>query len=33
LDCSLNIEDRLSSGEEFDDVEDEYSNEDDVVAF
>jgi hypothetical protein len=33
LDCGPNIEDHLSSREEFDDVEDEYSDEDHVVVF
>ena len=33
LDCGPNIEDPLSSGEAFDGVEDEYSDEDDVVTF
>jgi hypothetical protein len=33
LDCAPNIEDPLSSGEEFDDVEDKYNYEDDVVTF
>jgi hypothetical protein len=30
--CGSNIEDHLSSENKFDDVEDEYNDEDDVVA-
>jgi hypothetical protein len=30
--CGSNIEDPLSSGKKFDDVEDEYNDEDDIVA-